>query len=67
VKRTLGKTVELCLWFAGSCMTIVWSGWWVVAMIWTKKFHVAALFVIVVSLAIAYEGFSIFNAERKSH
>ena len=47
-------------------MAVVWAIWWIVAMIVTKKFHVAAIVVIAVGLLIAYEGFSIFNAERKS-
>ena len=66
MKRTVKKTAELVLWFAGSCMAVVWAIWWIVALIVTKKFHVAAIVVIAVGLLIAYEGFSIFNAERRS-
>jgi hypothetical protein len=53
-------------WFVGSCGAVLFSGWWVFAMIYTRKAPLSAVMMLVLGLFAAWEGFKMFHSGRNS-
>ncbi len=66
MKRSLSKRVALALWFVGSCGAVLFSCWWIFAMIYTKKVNLSVLMMLALGIVCAWEGFKMFRAERNS-
>jgi hypothetical protein len=67
MKRSFSKRVALGFWFVGSCGAVLFSCWWIGAIIYTKKARFGALEAVAFGIFGAWEGFKMFKAERTSH
>jgi hypothetical protein len=67
MKRTFRKRAALAFWAVGSCGAVLFSCWWIGAMIYTRKTPFGALAIMAVGIVAAWEGFKMFRAERNSN
>jgi hypothetical protein len=67
VKRSFGKRVALIFWFIGSCGAVLFSCWWLGAIIYMRKAPFGALAGVAIGVRGAWEGFKMFKTERNSN
>ena len=61
------KKLILAFWAVGSTGALVWTCWWIFAIIYTRTINVGALVMLVMGIFCAWQGFRTFNAERNSN
>ena len=61
------RKLILTFWLVGSTGAILWTCFWLFAVIYTRKFHPAMLLVFGLGIFGAWEGFKMFREERNSH
>jgi hypothetical protein len=66
MKRSLGKRMALTGWAIGSCGAVLFSCWWIGAIIYTRKAPFGALAMVALGSVAAWEGFKMFRSERHS-
>jgi hypothetical protein len=66
MKRSLGKTAALVFWFVGPCGAVLFSCWWMFAMVYTRKANLGTLSLLALGVAGAWHGFKMFRTERSS-
>jgi hypothetical protein len=66
LKRSFGKKVALTLWFIGSCGAVVFIGWVIFAMAYTRKVNLGALSLLALGILGAWQGFKMYHDERRS-
>jgi hypothetical protein len=66
MKRSLGKKMTLMGWAIGSCGAVLFSCWWIGAIIYTRKVNFGLLSIVALGIVAALEGFKMFRSERNS-
>jgi hypothetical protein len=66
MKRSFGKRVALVSWAVGSCGAVLFSFWWIFAIVYTRRLSFAAVVMVALGIFGAREGFKIFRTERNS-
>jgi hypothetical protein len=67
MKRSFGKRVALVFWAVGSCGAVLFTCWWIGAIIYTRKVNFALLSIVALGIVAAWGGFKMFKAERNSN
>jgi hypothetical protein len=67
MKRSFSRIAALVFWFVGSCGAVLFSCWWIGAIIYTRKAPFGALAALAIGIFGAWEGFKMFKAERNSN
>jgi hypothetical protein len=58
------RTLILAFWLVGSIGAVVWTCWWVFALIYTRRFPPVAFLFIGLGIYCAWVGFKEFREER---
>jgi len=60
------RKLILTFWFVGSTGAVLWTCFWLFAVIYTRKFHPAILVAFALGVFGAWEGFKMFREEKNS-
>jgi hypothetical protein len=60
------RKLILTFWFAGSTGAVLWTFFWLLALIYTRKFHPAVFVRLGLGVFAAWEGFKMFREEKNS-
>jgi uncharacterized membrane protein YeaQ/YmgE (transglycosylase-associated protein family) len=58
------RILEMIGWAVGSIGAVVWTIFWISAMIYTRKYPTGALAAVVIGIYGAWEGFKMFRQAR---
>jgi hypothetical protein len=67
MKRSFKKKAALAFWAVGSCGAVLFTCWWIAAIIYTRKVNLALLSIVGLGVVAAWEGFKMFRDERNSN
>jgi hypothetical protein len=59
------KGLVLTFWAVGSTFAVLWTVFWLFALIYTRKISEGALLMVGIGVFCAWEGFKTFQQERK--